>query len=252
MPKDINVDIKNTSDASTGPANPSSAPEIKPIKRPKPLVEGINSPKTTQDISVVKPQLTNEEQELISTTGNLRPDEPRLMPAQVTAAIAKKHRHVKGIILTGILLLVLVAGGYEFYNWYLAKQVAGTLGGFPTSHYTLYAGSSASGNSASSSLTTATASSTLGNSSGTPESLTPVLASSTPAPAPAPGLNLKINSTPTGYLNVRTGPSISNPIITKVHPGESYPYTDTKNGWYKINLPANQSGWVSGQYVTTQ
>ncbi len=74
-----------------------------------------------------------------------------------------------------------------------------------------------------------------------------------PASAPVPaGPKLKVNSTSTGYLNVRSEPASSSKLVVQIHPGETYPYTETKYDWYKITLPDGQSGWVSGTYVTKQ
>ena len=52
-----------------------------------------------------------------------------------------------------------------------------------------------------------------------------------------------------GYLNVRSEPSVSGDIVTKVNPGETYEYTKEENGWYYITLDDGSVGWVSGDYV---
>ncbi|NMC35512.1 PEGA domain-containing protein [Candidatus Beckwithbacteria bacterium] len=70
------------------------------------------------------------------------------------------------------------------------------------------------------------------------------------------GANLKrpyvtINETPTGWLNVRKGPSTSDELITKVNPGDSYKYLEANDtGWYKIELEDGQEAWLSSKYVT--
>ena len=58
---------------------------------------------------------------------------------------------------------------------------------------------------------------------------------------------IQILSTPTGTLNVRSGPGQNYPILGKVSPGESYALLGESNGWYKIK--AGVTGWVSGQYA---
>lgn len=90
---------------------------------------------------------------------------------------------------------------------------------------------------------------------------------SAPSPAPAPAVpspdptttptsapqiigKLKILPTPTGFLNVRGGPSSSATIITKVSPGTVLSYSKEQAGWYQIILPNSQTGWVSSQYIT--
>jgi len=61
-----------------------------------------------------------------------------------------------------------------------------------------------------------------------------------------------IKQTPTGWLNVRKLPSTSSEILTKVFPGESYPFSEVKNGWYNILLKDLTEGWVSGEYVVEE
>ena len=59
---------------------------------------------------------------------------------------------------------------------------------------------------------------------------------------------VQILSTPTGTLNVRSGPSLSNSIITKVKPGGKYTLLEETSDWYKIDVNGKQ-GWVSAQYT---
>lgn len=81
--------------------------------------------------------------------------------------------------------------------------------------------------------------------------------SPTPTPAPADETEdqaaqqrVEINSTPVGFLRVRSTPSTAGNQITTVEPGEIFPYTEERNGWYQITLTDGTSGWVSGTYVT--
>lgn len=59
---------------------------------------------------------------------------------------------------------------------------------------------------------------------------------------------VEILATPTGTLNVRSSPSTSSPIITKVSPGEKYQLLEESPGWFKIKL-ADKEGWISTQYA---
>lgn len=59
---------------------------------------------------------------------------------------------------------------------------------------------------------------------------------------------VQILSTPTGTLNVRSGPSLSYSILTKVKPDEKYTLLEEKSDWYKINVNGTK-GWVSAQYA---
>ena len=61
---------------------------------------------------------------------------------------------------------------------------------------------------------------------------------------------LEVTTTPTGYLNVREGPSTSAKLITRIKPGEKFELLEEHPEWFKIQLPDSTSGWVSAQYVT--
>jgi cytoskeletal protein RodZ len=79
---------------------------------------------------------------------------------------------------------------------------------------------------------------------------TPSAATSTAPTAPSAAVTqLKVVDTPTGFLNVRSGPSLNDQILTKVNPGDVYSYTEVKSGWYHIILKDGSTGWVFGQYV---
>lgn len=53
-----------------------------------------------------------------------------------------------------------------------------------------------------------------------------------------------------GRLNVRTAPGLSNPIITRVNRGETYPILGRSpdGQWWQIQV-GGQSGWVSAAYI---
>lgn len=60
---------------------------------------------------------------------------------------------------------------------------------------------------------------------------------------------VKILSSETGWLNVRSSPAISGTVLTKVYPQEYYPYLDEQSGWVKIGYEKDKEGWVSVKYV---
>lgn len=60
-----------------------------------------------------------------------------------------------------------------------------------------------------------------------------------------------ILQTPTGFLRVRSSPSLAGSEVSQVHPGETYPYVDEQNGWFEIQL-TGEKGWVSEQYAKKQ
>ncbi|WP_374054382.1 SH3 domain-containing protein [Rossellomorea sp. FM04394] len=52
-------------------------------------------------------------------------------------------------------------------------------------------------------------------------------------------------------LNVRTGPGLSYPVLTKVHKGEEYIIVDTQNDWYKVETGSGE-GWVAEWLVSAE
>ncbi len=50
-------------------------------------------------------------------------------------------------------------------------------------------------------------------------------------------------------LNVRTGPSTSNSVTTKVYKGDKVEILESSNGWHKIKTSNGKTGWSSGDYI---
>lgn len=61
---------------------------------------------------------------------------------------------------------------------------------------------------------------------------------------------LKILPTRFGYLNVRETPSLTGAIIGRATSEEIYTYSAIQDGWYRIVLQDQESGWIFGDYVT--
>ncbi|PIS04600.1 MAG: hypothetical protein COT81_05650 [Candidatus Buchananbacteria bacterium CG10_big_fil_rev_8_21_14_0_10_42_9] len=53
-----------------------------------------------------------------------------------------------------------------------------------------------------------------------------------------------------GFLNVRSGPSTSNSILTKLDIGDELQYLERQPGWVSVVLDDGTVGWVSDQYVS--
>ena len=51
-------------------------------------------------------------------------------------------------------------------------------------------------------------------------------------------------------LNVRSGPSTSYGITTKLYKGSKVTIIETSNGWHKIKTSNGTIGWVSGSYIS--
>jgi type II secretory pathway component PulF len=62
-------------------------------------------------------------------------------------------------------------------------------------------------------------------------------------------LIIEVLPTGLGYLNVRDLGSFTGIVIGRVVPGQRYEYLEENNGWYKILINQNESGWVFGEYV---
>jgi len=70
--------------------------------------------------------------------------------------------------------------------------------------------------------------------------------------APGPKIEIEeviIQDTPTGWLNVRSGPGTNYTQITRVYPNETYALLEEKDGWYKIKIDGETQGWVASQYT---
>ena len=77
-------------------------------------------------------------------------------------------------------------------------------------------------------------------------------ASPTPTPQPEEKPQIKILTTPTGFLRVRSEPSALAKEVGQVDPGESFEILeeDEKTGWYKIEYEKGKEGWISNQYAS--
>lgn len=60
---------------------------------------------------------------------------------------------------------------------------------------------------------------------------------------------VKINDTPTGWLRVRSEPSLTGEEIAKVNPGDTFSLKNDQSGWYQIELDNGKLGWIAGQYA---
>ncbi len=78
---------------------------------------------------------------------------------------------------------------------------------------------------------------------------TRVSPTASPTSTPEQADVVEIQSTPVGFLRVRSQPNTSGTEITTVDTGEKFPFTEEQNGWYKITIDEDTEGWVSGTYV---
>ena len=82
-------------------------------------------------------------------------------------------------------------------------------------------------------------------------SLTPSPALPTSAvEAASTSATLTINSTPTGFLRVRSTNSVDGAEVGRVSPGETYTILQELDTWYRIKLTNGSEGWISGEFVT--
>ncbi|MDE2312035.1 MAG: SH3 domain-containing protein [Patescibacteria group bacterium] len=237
---------------------------IKPRRRaPKPLVEGINAPaagsspsadalspilKSTAPQPVQTPppapavNLTDSEKALIRETFPAAPAAPA---AVVKFADTNKQAPLPKILLpakkskkpvwTTLIVLLIICAGLGAYFWHKNNprmtSLLSSAGLFPKPPQVAV--------------------------SNQPDINTVPVASSSPVPSPVatatppvlpPVQQLQVTATPTGYLNVRNQPSLSGKIISRVHPGEVYQYSDKQGDWYNITISSG-TGWVNAKYV---
>lgn len=220
----------------------------KATRKPKPIVEGINSPLVKSAPVETKPDWTEAEKKLMSEPTIpiqstppvskpitiIKKEDPRLLPKAAMDRAQGKSSSVLRTFVSLVILAFLAFGGYQFYNWYMDRpsgleESAGDVTATPTPTPEV------------SVTPTPSTSPTLSNGLDVP-----------PTPTVTAQTKLKIASTPTGYLNVRSTPATTGEQIARVNPGEVYIYTETQNGWYKIILDSGQSGWVIGTYIEKQ
>lgn len=61
---------------------------------------------------------------------------------------------------------------------------------------------------------------------------------------------VEILETPTGFLRVRSEPSVNAEEIARVNPGEVFSLVSEQEDWYQIKLGNGELGWISSQYAT--
>jgi SH3-like domain-containing protein len=198
--------------------------------------------------SPAKVALTDSEKKLIENPASQPastavPKMASFQPTQVQRIILPSAKHSRGSkviwsILISLLAVSIVLGAYLWYNNRSGDTASGLSGLFPNR---VDSGTNSQN-------TPTTTGSQPAETPATPVVIATPTASSTPAPTPVAN-QVTISSTPTGYLNVRSTASSSGALVGKVYPGETYPYTQVKSGWYQIQLKDGTAGWVTGQYA---
>lgn len=54
-----------------------------------------------------------------------------------------------------------------------------------------------------------------------------------------------------GAVNVRSGPTTNDAIVTQMQPGQTYPVTGINGDWYQISVAGSGTGWVFSGVVNT-
>ena len=184
--------------------------------------------------------LTDTEKNLIANTEDFSKETPKLISETSPINPNNPNHHIVRWLLIGFILLLLIGGAYALYGWSLSKKVSET-----TKPNFLSSVQTQPPPAVPIETTTTTSPDNTANATGSqPSEFIP--------PTSTPTTKLTITQTPTGYLNVRSQPSSAGTIVTKVHPGETYVYTNKQNSWYQITLNDGTQGWISGQYVTLQ
>lgn len=71
----------------------------------------------------------------------------------------------------------------------------------------------------------------------------------TPTPTEEGQPKVTILDTPTGFLRVRSQPSINSAEVGRVSPGDELVLLDEDSGWYQIELFNGDKGWVNSDYA---
>lgn len=215
-------------------------PSVLINKKSRPEIEGITVPAAKKANINPKAKPTPAEQKLVSENGTSKADSEVVKPPTKITLPPHKRKVIRTTVFVALILAIIIFGALGAYTWYVQKPgKALPRHVLPMSDFPVISPTPSQASTATTSTSTiiSTANST---------SSTSTIVSAPPLP------QVKISSTPTGYLNVRQSPSSSAAVVTQVHPGEIYFYVDSKNGWYEITLPSGQSGWVSGQYAVKQ
>lgn len=61
-----------------------------------------------------------------------------------------------------------------------------------------------------------------------------------------------VKATPTGFLRVRSAPSVSSSEVGRVTPGQKLVLLEEQSSWVKVRLENQQTGYVSSSYVEKQ
>lgn len=74
-----------------------------------------------------------------------------------------------------------------------------------------------------------------------------------PTPTPTASIpQVVILDTPTGFLRVRTEPSLAGSESARVIPGQILTLIKEQEGWYQIQLENGTTGWISASYAKKQ
>lgn len=76
-----------------------------------------------------------------------------------------------------------------------------------------------------------------------------------PTPSPSTSstqVTVSIKDTGTGFLRVRSEPSVAASESARIKPGDVYTVLEEKSGWYRIEYSKGNDGWISAQYATKQ
>lgn len=65
-------------------------------------------------------------------------------------------------------------------------------------------------------------------------------------------VQIKITSTPNGFLRVRSGSGTTFEEVARVNTGETFEVMEEENGWYKITTADGIEGWIISDYTEEQ
>ena len=60
-----------------------------------------------------------------------------------------------------------------------------------------------------------------------------------------------VADTPTGYLNLRAGPSADHKVIARLNPGQTLEFVAERGNWLRVRLTDGKIGWASEKFLYT-
>ncbi len=81
------------------------------------------------------------------------------------------------------------------------------------------------------------------------ESATVATSSAETVPSAPGAKKVVIKDTPTGWLRVRSLPTVAASEEARIDPGSTFPLLEEKPNWYRIQYDSDNDGWIASEYA---